>query len=64
MDPRVADLIDRIPALRELRGCARIEAEEAIGNAFADVIEDYLADAYAAAKHAAKRDAYAAGGAQ
>jgi hypothetical protein len=44
MDPRVADLIDRIPALRALRGYAQIEAEEAISNAFADVIEDYLAD--------------------
>jgi len=44
MDPRVADLIDRIPALRELRGYALIEAEEAISNAFADAIEDYVAD--------------------
>jgi hypothetical protein len=37
-------LFDRIPALRELRGYARIEAEEAIRNAVADVIDDYLID--------------------
>ena len=30
--------------LRELRGAARIGAEEAIGNAVADAIDDYVAD--------------------
>lgn len=40
----VADLFRRIPALGDLRGAARIDAEEAVGNAIADAIEDYLAE--------------------
>ena len=40
----IAYLMDRIPVLRELRGAGRIEAEEAIANAVADAIEDYVAD--------------------
>ena len=40
----IADLFDRIAALRNLRGSARIEAEEAICNAVADAIEAYVAD--------------------
>lgn len=42
----IADLIDRIPALRALppRGIERIEAEEAIRNAIDDAIEAYRED--------------------
>jgi hypothetical protein len=40
----IRDLMDRVPVLRELRGYPRIEAEEAIGNALADAIEDYSAE--------------------
>jgi hypothetical protein len=39
----IRDLIDRVPALRELRGYARLEAEESIGYALADAIEDHMA---------------------
>lgn len=44
MEPAVAYLFDRIPVLRELRGAARLDAEEAISNAVADAIDDYVAD--------------------
>ncbi|MES2989411.1 MAG: hypothetical protein V4808_16055 [Pseudomonadota bacterium] len=37
-------LFDRIPALSELRGVARLNAEDVIENAIADAIDDYLAD--------------------
>src|ERR1700687_308344 len=40
----IRDLFDRIPALGELRGAARIEAEEAIRHAVNDAIEEYLFD--------------------
>lgn len=40
----INDLFDRIPALHELRGYARITAEEAIRNAIADAIDAYVAD--------------------
>jgi hypothetical protein len=47
MDPdekAIRYLFDRIPALAELRGIERLEAEEAIRNAVTDVIDDYLVD--------------------
>lgn len=40
----INDLFDHIPALNELRGYARIAAEEAIRNAVADAVEAYVAD--------------------
>ncbi len=43
MTEAVRDIIDRIPALRELRGYARIEAEEVLQNALDDAVQDYLA---------------------
>lgn len=43
-DKAIRYLFDRIPALAELRGYARIQAEEAIRNAVTDVIDDYLVD--------------------
>ena len=40
----IAYLFDRIPALHELKGFPRLEAEEEIRNAVADVIGEYIAD--------------------
>jgi len=40
---RVREAFDLIPALAELRGGARIRAEEVIDNIIADAIEDYVA---------------------
>lgn len=39
-----ADLFRRIPVLRELRGAAQIDAEEAVRNTIQDVLEDYAGD--------------------
>lgn len=38
------DTFDRVPALRELRGYARIEAEEVLRNLVDDAIEEYRQD--------------------
>ena len=40
----IAYLFDRIPALGNLRGIDRLNAEEIIRTAVADVIDDYRAD--------------------
>ena len=40
----IAYLFDRIPALANLRGVERLDAEEVIRNAITDAIDDYLAD--------------------
>ena len=42
-DNTIRYLFDRIPALGELRGIAKLDAEEIIGNAIEDAIEEYLA---------------------
>lgn len=39
------DLFRRIPALADLRGVARLDAEEAVRHALTDAINDYLTDA-------------------
>ena len=46
----IRELFDRIPALAELRGVARLDAEEVIRAAVADVIDDYLEDCEMAAE--------------
>lgn len=56
-EDRVRELFGRIPALRELKGAARLDAEMAVSDAMADVradvradvIDDYIADLYAIA---------------
>lgn len=45
MTEAVRAIIDRIPALRELRGAARIEAEEVLQDALDDWVEAWAADA-------------------
>jgi hypothetical protein len=45
MNPEIVRYVfDRIPALAELHGIARLNAEEVIENAMADAIEDHIAD--------------------
>ena len=48
-DDAIRYLFDRIPALAQLRGVARMDAEEVINNAIADAIDEYLAAAEPAA---------------
>lgn len=37
-------IFDRIPALSDLRGSTRLDAEEVLQNAIADAIDEYLVD--------------------
>jgi hypothetical protein len=43
-DSIAADLFRRIPALGDLRGIAKLDAEEAIRDALEDAVADYIAE--------------------
>jgi hypothetical protein len=45
MTDAIREIFNRIPALRELRGAARLDAEEVLQNALDDAVEDGRADA-------------------
>lgn len=40
----IRDVFDRVPALDALRGVARLNAEDALRNAFDDVLDEYRND--------------------